>query len=382
MDPALFSETKSGQLIPVQGIGDLKNAFVPDPLPPSWDWSESLWPVLLEARTALARLDGTGKHLPNPELLLKPMQNREAQRSSRLEGTITDPQQQALFQVDPKFPVSDSDPVNQYREVFNYSKALRMRLDGGSELPLSLRLIKDLHKTLMDGVRGSDKSPGEFRRTQNQVGRPARYVPPPMTHLDDALDRFEKYLHSEPKYDPLVNAFLVHYQFEAIHPFGDGNGRVGRLLLAVTIAEWCALANQWLYMSTYFEQRRDEYLQRLLRASTHGDWEGWVRFCLQGVIEQARDTERRCEDLLKLNRDFHQRLQKIRGSVRLATIVDGLFEVPVITVTQVQQRFVMTYPTARNDLRQLAQANIVSELLNAGQITYYCKPIFDITYAD
>src|SRR5262249_31247785 len=142
------------------------------------------------------------------------------------------------------------------------------------------------------------------RRVQNQIGRPARYVPPPLNYLDEALDAFEKYLHTEHSFDPLVESFIVHYQFEAIHPFRDGNGRVGRLLLAIAIAEWCKLSNQWLYMSAYFDRNKDRYLELLLRVSSHGDWESWIEFCLIGVEEEARDTQLRCDRLLSLHRRY------------------------------------------------------------------------------
>jgi len=381
MDRQDFSASMTGRLIPISNIAaDAQLAFVPNPLPPQWSWPERLWKLLIEARTCLASLDGTGKHLPNPEILLKPLQRREAQLSSKLEGTITDPQQQALFQADPKYPVSDTDPINAYREIFNYGKALRLRLDGGYDLPLSLRLIRQLHAVLMEGVRGSDQRPGEFRTTQNQIGRPARFVPPPPQHLNEALDSLEKYLHSNDDFDPLVRSFLVHYQFETIHPFGDGNGRVGRLLLALTIAEWCKLSNQWLYMSAFFEKRKDQYMDLLFGVSTHGDWESWLEFCLTGVVSQALDTEKRCDRLLALYRDFHKRLKG--GSVRLAGLVDSLFESPAVSVTTVKEKFGVTYPTAHSDLKKLEILGIVKQLQRPGLITYYCKPIFDVTYED
>lgn len=252
-----FAPSMTGHLVAIpNGPPDVSFAFIPDALPPPWEWPERLWKVLLEARKCLSSLDGTGKHLPNPEILLQPLQGREAQLSSQLEGTITDPQQQVLFQADPRYPTSESDPNNAFREVFNYRRALRLRLDGTNDLPLSLRLIRELHAVLMDGVRGSDQRPGEFRKIQNQIGWPARFVPPPPQHLDETLDAFEKYLHSVDSFDPLVRAFLAHYQFETIHPFRDGNGRVGRLLLSLTIAEWCNLSSQWLYMSAFFERER------------------------------------------------------------------------------------------------------------------------------
>jgi Fic family protein len=337
--------------------------------------------VLLEARTALASLDGTGKHLPNPELLLRPLQHREAQRSSSLEGTIT-PREQALFLLDPKYPESAEDPNNAFREGFNYGRALRHHFGGASRLPLSLRLIRDLHAILMEGVRGASQSPGEFRTSQNFIGRPPRSVPPPVTDLGPGLDSFEKYLHLDKRLDPLVEAFLVHYQFEALHPFSDGNGRVGRLLLAITIAEWCRLSNEWLYMSDYFERNKDSYIDLMFRVSTHGDWQSWIDFCLRGVAEQALDAQRRCDRLLELQRDFHERVGEIGGSVRLVRIVDALFESPVVTVTSAQRLLEVTYPTARADLRRLEAAGILERIEGVGQITYVCGSVLRITYED
>ena len=379
MNPSDFSPAMTGLLSPISGgPPDARMAFTPNPLPPSWVWPETLWKLLLEARTALASLDGTGKHLPNPEILLTPLQNREAQLSSKLEGTITDPTQQALFQVDPKYPVSERDPANAFREVFNYRKALGLGLTN--KLPLSKRLIRELHAALMDGVRGSDQRPGEFRTLQNQIGRPARFVPPPPQNLEKALDDFERYLHAPDGSDPLVRAFLAHYQFEAIHPFGDGNGRVGRLLLALTICEWCSLSAQWLYMSPYFESRKDEYMNLLFAVSTHGRWEEWIRFCLEGVVFQAQDAEKRCDKLLALHRSFHGRLKQ--GSVRLSGIVDGLFDSPVVRVVDIKTRFAVTYPTARADLKKLQVLGIVTQLNDRGLIAYYCPEIYRVTYED
>jgi Fic family protein len=379
-----FTSSMPGELIPVKdGLPGAKFAFMPHPLPPKWLWPDNLWNLLVEARTSLASLaslDGTGKHLPNPEILLKPLQRREAQLSSKLEGTITDPQQQALFQADPTYPVSATDPVNAFREVFNYGRALRLRLDGGNQLPLSLRLIRELHAILMDGVRGFRQTPGEFRTMQNQIGIPARFVPPPVERLNEALDAFEKYLHASDGFDPLVKSFLTHYQFETIHPFGDGNGRVGRLLLSLTIAEWCKLSSQWLYMSPFFEKRKTEYMDLMLGVSTHGNWEAWLKYCLEGVVSQAMDTEKRCDKLLALHRDFHKRLKG--GSVRLSALVDSLFESPVISVRTVKRRFGVTYPTARADLRKLEMAGILMPLQDMQIITYYCQPIYWVTYGD
>jgi len=377
MDAEEFTERMPGKLVPTFGPPDMQVAFVPDPLPPKWPWPDHLWRLLLDARICLSSLDGTGKHLPNPEILIWPLQRREAQLSSQLEGTITNPQQQALFEADPKYPISASDPSNAFQEVFNYRRALRLRLDGRNNLPLSLRLIRELHAVLMDGVRGSNQQPGEFRAIQNQIGRPARFVPPPPRYLPETLDAFEKFLHQEDFADPLVRAFFAHYQFEAIHPFGDGNGRVGRLLLSLMIAEWCALSSQWLYMSAFFEKNKRNYMDLLLGVSTHGAWDLWVQFCLEGVISQARDTEKRCDKLLAVHRNFHNRLHG--GSVRLSRLVDALFESPVISVTTYRKKFGVSYPTARSDLKKLHGLGIL-EPLEMEIITYYCPSIYGITY--
>lgn len=382
LNPSLYGASASGRLTRLTGVANLSIAFVPDPLPPKWEWPGDLWPLLLEARTALASLDGTGKHLPNPELILRPLQNREAQKSSSLEGTYTDPEQQLLFGLDPRYPLSSDDPVKAHREIFNYAEALRLRRQISEELPLSLRLIKNLHAVLMNGVRGSDRNPGEFRRMQNQVGWPARYVPPPVPEMQAALDDLERYLHSEKRFDPLVEAFLVHYQFEAIHPFMDGNGRVGRLLLALTICDWCGLSNQWLYMSDYFDRNKDDYIDRMFAVSTDGSWSGWIAFCLRGVVEQARDTLLRCERLIELNRQFHEQVNNMGGSIRLSRIVDELFISPVAIVTHTASTLGVSYPTARSDLRKLERAGILRPIEQAPQISYICSAILQITYAD
>jgi Fic family protein len=234
----------------------------------------------------------------------------------------------------------------------------------------------------MDGVRGSDKNPGEFRILQNQIGRPARVVPAPPQVLPTLLGDLESYLHAPRTLDPLVESFLVHYQFEAIHPFMDGNGRVGRLLLAILIEEWCSLSGRWLYMSAYFDSNRDRYLDLLFRVSTHGEWTEWIDFCLRGVVETAKDTQLRCETLVALHRDFHDRLRKGAGSVRLAAIVDDLFVTPIAIAARVAQQHRVSYPTARADLDRLHKAAIIRPLEGASRIAFYCPKIFEATYAD
>jgi Fic family protein len=382
MDPSRFTERRAGRLVQIASTGPVTHAFVPQPLPPDWQWPERFWPILLDARCALASLDGTGRHLPNPELLLRPLQQREALRSSSLEGTVTNPEQQLLFQIEPKYAESREDPVNALREVFNYGRALRLRQETREEMPLSLRLIRRLHSVLMDGVRGSESEPGEFRRIQVQIGSAARFVPAPPGMLMEHLDALEKYIHGPRTYDPLVEAFLVHYQFEAIHPFRDGNGRVGRLLLSVMIEEWCGLSRQWLYMSEYFDRNKDRYMEHLFRISTEGDWDGWVRFCLEGVLEQAKSTERRCGRLVELNRSFHRKVAKVGGSIRLSSIIDGLFETPVVQIPYLSAKLGVTYPTANADVRKLVGLGVLKQFKRMRQKTYYCPQIREVIYEE
>lgn len=379
-----FSERSEGELQPTFATRpdiDITHGFVPCPLPPDWKWPDDLWPLLLEAHKALAKLDGISQHLPSPELILRPLQRREAQKSSRLEGTITNPEQQALFEVDPDISAPDEE-VSAFREVDNYAKALQQSRQLRSELPISLRLIRRLHETLMTGVRGQENHPGRFRTVQNLIGSPPRFVPPPPDYLNNTLDAFEKYLYAEKTFDPLVEAFLVHYQFETIHPFGDGNGRVGRLLLAILIEEWCDLSNQWLYMSDYFDRNKDDYTGYLYRVSSEGDWKGWVSFCLQGVIEQAKDTQLRCGHLIDLHKDLHARVNEAGGSVRLSQIVDNLFIVPAVVPARLKDALDVAYPTARSDVDKLDELGILRELPDAKHITYYCPAILHTIHAE
>lgn len=377
-----FSDQATGEMhVTLTSGWGITKGFVPDPLPPNWDWPTELWEVLLEAHKRLAKLDGIGEHLPSAELVLSPLQAREAQKSSRLEGTITDPQQQALFEADPDIAAPE-DQRSKYREVRNYARALRESKQLRADLPISLRFSRRLHETLMTGVRGQEKSPGAFRKTQNVIGSPPRFVPPPPKRLPDVLRSFESYLHSDHSFDPLVEAFLVHYQFEAIHPFSDGNGRVGRLLLAILIEEWCELSDQWLYMSDYFDRNKDEYIDRLYAVSANGDWTGWIRFCLQGVVEQSKDTHLRCGHLIDTYKAFHDRVNESGGSVRLSKIVDTLFQSPVVIPSKLTDMLEVTYPTVRSDMDKLDELGILELLPDAKQITYFSPRILWIIHTE
>lgn len=381
MDITRFTESKTGELVPITTPVE-ETAFIPDPLPPkNWQFPTRLWPLLSEAKAEVARLDGIGRSLPNPELLLRPLQSREALRSSSLEGTYATPEELLLFELQPKEPQSEKDPINSRLEVSNYSRSLRQGMSLLEELPFCLRLIKELHKTLLSGVRGRDKSPGEFRKTQNHIGSDFRFVPPPPEALAECLDSFEKRMNAQDvSFDPLVRSYLLHYQFETIHPFNDGNGRVGRALLSLMIYKWCELSMPWLYMSAYFERYKDEYVNNLFAVSATGNWDTWMEFCLRGTVQQAKDAVVRCEGLKLLRDQFHSQIDN--AGPRAHQIIEGLFTYPILAIPEIATRFGVTYPTAKSDIEKLVDLNILKVLPEGRPKIFYCPGIFGIAYSE
>jgi Fic family protein len=361
MDKSLFTENAPGNLVKIAVQGGDDWAFIPNGLPHTWEIQLDVWPLLAEARQELARLDGIGRHLADYELLLRPLQQREALRSSSLEGTYATPEQLLLYEINPKEPKSHLDPVNAWREVSNYSRALRLGQTMLQEIPISVRLIRRLHEELLRGVRGYHRDPGNFRRTQVHRGSDRRCVPPPPLDAMTCLNELEVYIHQEHAIDPLIFCFMVHYQFEAIHPFLDGNGRVGRVLLSLMIYQWCQLTGPWLYLSAFFDKYKDEYMRLLFRVSTHGDWKAWIMYCLRATIYQAKDAILRCDRLVALRHKYFRAVTEHRWSTGLHRILERLFVFPMITVPQVSKMLNITYPTARKDVEHVVKANILVE---------------------
>lgn len=380
MDTTKFGNTSPGSLCRINTEWGPDFAFTPNHLPPEkGSFPDRLWPLLAEARHHVGMLEGLGRTLPNPGILLRPLEDREAIQSSRLEGTYASPRELLLFELDPRESKSGRDPSNDHREVFNY----RLALNHGtsSPLPISQRLMKELHALLMSGVRGRDKSPGEFRKIHVGIGYGGRFIPPPPENLAECLDSLEKYCHvQQSSFDPLVDSFFVHYQFETVHPFIDGNGRVGRLLLAIMLQQRCALTKPWLYMSEYFEQSREEYMQRLFDVSARNDWAGWINFCLIGTLKQAKETIHRCERLLAIREGFAAKLANCKGSLRLKRIIDDVFHSPFVRVKDLPKRLGITYPTAKQDVQRLVDAGILKELQNIKPRTYFAPEVFSVAY--
>lgn len=388
MDITRFTPEKTGQLVPVMTDDGPDHAFIPDPLPPKWEFPVRLWPLLAEAREQLARLDEKGRTVPNPSLLLDPLQKREALRSSSIEGTYATAKELLLFELAPREPVSRNDKANDWREVANYDEALRFGVrnikdPSSNGLPLSKRLIQDMHRMLMKGVRGGDGdgSPGEFRTKHVYVGSGRRFVPPPpgavlMKCLND-LDTLIG--NGRSTYDPLVLSYLVHYQFEAIHPFRDGNGRIGRLLLALTTSEWNGHYLPWLYMSAYFERFKDEYVDNMFRVSTHGDWERWIEFCLRGTSIQCKDAIRRCDALAGLRNEMRD---KLAGFPRMGHLIDRIFVTPIFYSSQIAEWAGVSAPTARRDIALMEESGFVKYLSGNRPRAYYVPRIFSVAYSE
>lgn len=229
------------------------------------------------------------------------------------------------------------------------------------ELPISLRLVRELHEMLMKGVRGEEYTPDEFRLTQNWVGSPdcpieeATFIPPPVREMHEALDSFERYLHAEDDYPPLMRLAFVHYQFEAIHPVLDGNGRIGRLLISLMLVEWDLISLPLLYLSAFFERHKQDYYDLLLAVSTRGAWREWVMFFLRGVKEQSQDALQKANRLQDLQIEWRERLTRTRTSALLLRLADSLFDAPVITIPGAQHILDVTYSSARNNVEKLVQ---------------------------
>jgi Fic family protein len=360
MDLTEFTADKAGKLVKVsQGYW----AFVPNPLPPSIKLTWDLVAQISEADRALSELAGVARTLPNPHLLIGPFIRREAVLSSRIEGTQASLSDLFFFEAS-----GTIDPQTQdVREVANYVKALEHGLSRLKKLPVSLRLMREMHEQLMEGVRGDHLTPGEFRRSQNWIGpsgctlMDAVYVPPPEAEMTEALGHLEKYLHSASSLPPLVRLALVHYQFEAIHPFLDGNGRIGRLLLTLLLCAEGLLPLPLLYLSAYFERHRQEYYRLLLAVSQSGHWYEWIIFFLRGVAEQSRDAIKRSDRLLELWQGYRTQLQSARSSALLLQLVDNLFSNPAITVTQAAKKLGITHRSAKLNIDKLVHKNILKE---------------------
>jgi len=340
-------------------------AYAPDPLPPAIDLDFDIINRLADAERALGELKGVGQRLPNPHLLISPFLRREAVLSSRMEGTTAGLQQLLVFESAPTTDPAQSD----VREVANYVSALELGFSLLDKLPISLRLIREVHTQLMEGVRGQEQRPGEFRRIPNLIGHPgatpetARFVPPPVKEMHEALENLEQFVGERRSNLPfLIQLALVHYQFEAIHPFMDGNGRLGRLLIALQLREREYLSQPLLYLSAYFERHNAAYRDHLLNVSRSGAWNEWIDFFLRVVADQAHDTAQRSYRLLGLLEQYHSWALSASRSGNLARLVELLFARPVISFANAEDWLGVTQPGASRLIQQMVDRGILEEI--------------------
>ena len=345
--------------------GEVYEAFVPNPLPPvpPLDMAE-LSDLLAEASAALGRLDGLTSLLPNTSLFIYMYVRKEAILSSQIEGTQSTLSDLLLYENKEAPGV----PLEDVQEVSSYVAALEYGLNRMQEnFPLCLRLIREIHETLLSTGRGSTKQPGAFRTSQNWIGGPrpgkAKFVPPPPEALDQCLTDFEKFLHEKDRIPVLIKAALAHVQFETIHPFLDGNGRIGRLLITLLLCAHGILKEPILYLSLYFKTKRSEYYNQLQYVRETGDWEEWVRFFLLGVIETANQgvsTTQAILDLFKKDRELIETSKKLSASVLK---VYSLFQQkPLNTAKDIKNNLELTLPTVNTALRSLEEAGIIEEV--------------------
>ena len=340
-------------------------AFLPNPLPPEFTWSLPLVTILGEAERDLGRLAVLVSSFPFPSLLIQPFIRGEAVISSRIEGTHASLVDLYTYE---SAQLSFFEKTDDVREVHNYVRAMDYGLERLKTLPVSLRLIRELHAILTEAVRGGTLTPGEFRRSQNWVGPvgstpdTAVFVPPPVEEMHQALDALEKFLHRDTTIPILARIGMIHYQFEAIHPFLDGNGRVGRLLIALLLSEWELLPQPLLNLSAYIERYRQQYYDLLLQVSQEGDWEAWLRFFLRGVSEQARASAHRMDRLQEIRKRYQLFVDETRNSERMSAVVDFLFSRPIVSVKQVAEGLNLPNKTAQDYLAKLEQAGIVREI--------------------
>lgn len=354
----------------VGGAGGYR-AFVPAPLPPAIEWSQGLAAASAEAHLLLGRLAGEGSRLPNPHIFIRPFLRCEAVLSSKIEGTQATLGELLAAEAGAAVERSPED----LREVGNYVVALEHGIRRLKSLRLSLRLVREVHARLMRGVRGDEAGPGEFRRIQNWIGparstiRTATYVPPPPDELLPCLGAWALFLH-ERGLPPLIHIALAHYQFEAIHPFVDGNGRVGRLLISLYLIERGILPAPLLYLSAYFERTRSRYYALLRGVTDRGEWSPWLEYFLEGVARMSEDVIRRAEKINALLGIWQRRLA---GTPRAAQLLaPRLAENPYVTATSAAKRLGVAFTTAQRAIGVLEGMGMVRQVAGAKRDRVYC----------
>ena len=383
MRPEDFPVNPRGEVRRVVGGGGGHWAFFPAPLPREIEYTGELVRLLDTATGALHRLGGVGRLLPNPHLLISPYVRIEAVLSSRIEGTQSDVADLLRFEAGDEASVAElRDDVG---EVHNYITAFDHGIDRlRAGFPLSLRMLREVHERLMSGARGRHAAPGEFRRSQNWIGgsspSDASFVPPPPDAMNVALDDLERFLH-ERTLPVLIQLAMAHYQFEAIHPFLDGNGRLGRLLIPLVLLERGVLPQPLLYLSAYFERHRSRYYELLMSTSRTGDFAPWISYFLGGVATQAAEAEERTVRLVELQASMRNDLLSERASTNVVRTAELLFSTPYISSNWLARALNVTYPTAQSAINTLvSRGDLVEATGRKRNRFYFAARIFEAVY--
>lgn len=361
----MVHSTRAGQYVhQIEGY----QAFIPSPLPPQPEilMDQEMWNLLSQADRALGRLDGATDALPNPDLFVFMYVRKEAVLSSQIEGI-----QASLMDI-LEFESQALEPQNpqDIAEVVNYINAINHGLERLKDLPVSLRLIKEIHEKLMRGVRGSERDPGEFRRSQNWIGtggcslKDATYVPPPPHEMLKSLDNLEKFLHSSQPMPTLIKVGLAHAQFETIHPFLDGNGRTGRLLITFLLCEQNILQRPLLYISYYFKKYRSQYYNYLQDIRDRGNWENWLKFFLRGIYEVAQEAAATARKIVKLKEEHRQLVlaQMGRRAANAIALLESLYSKPIFTVEHAIEITKLQYSNANTLIKNLCDLRLLEEI--------------------
>ena len=370
-----LTDSPAGHLVPIR---DGQQAFVPNPLPRDLPMSQRLVSLLVDASSTVGTLRGVGETVPNPRLLIRPFIRREAVLSSRIEGTIASLSDVFAYEVEDRSP-----PGSDVAEVMNYVTALEYGIDQLDSLPISYRLVNEIHARLLEGVRGQDTLPGQFRRVQVWIGSPgftirdARFVPPPPDRLRDLFHDWENFVNEPSQLPPLVRCALMHYQLEAIHPYPDGNGRIGRLLITLFLCASGVLPEPLLYMSAYFERDRQRYYDELFAVSETGDWEQWLTYFLIGVHQEARDTMERLRRIRSIQDEWRALLQSRNATANDLRLLDDLFSHPVTTASRATKLLEISDAGARGVLNRLVDAEILTRVERHRPNLYVARRIID-----
>ena len=347
MNPEAFKNSTAGKCIRTISRHPYW-AYVPNPLPPKIEVDWELASLLSKADRKLEELSGAGQLFPNARLLIRPLLiRRESVTSSRIENTQSGLEDLFFFEADEM----ERPPVSDVKEIFNYVRAMEYGIKLLEDLPISYRLICEVHGVLMKGVRGEYATPGLMRTSQNWIGggnvMDATYVPPPVPEMKQCFSDMEKYIHSNAQEPALIQCALVHYQFEAIHPFVDGNGRIGRLLITFMLLEKKLLSQPLLYLSDFFERHREEYYKLLLNVSQRGDWKAWLMFFLNGVCQQSEDALLTIQKLLDLQNRYRALATRPRIPKVVNRLIDYLFASPVISISALSKAWEIPFPTVQ-----------------------------------